>query len=1033
MRKFLLACTVLCLTAMAAWAQRTIKGKVRDESGSPLPGTTVHVKGTTTGTATNADGAYTLPVGPNAHTLVFSSIGMATQEVTIGTQTTIDVSLKPSQQSITEVVITGYNNVRRSQFSGATTPISGKLVESVPVGSFDQALQGRAPGLLVNSSSGQPGSAAAVTIRGVQSLSGSGAQPLYIVDGIPLNAADFQTINPNDFETINVLKDASAAALYGARAGTGVIVITTKRGKAGQPKFTFRTQMGVSLKPTLSNFDLMNTADILEYERRNKIANTPGWVWSPDNPASASNPRAAQLLDSIRAIDTDYRDYLLRDGFSQNYEINASGGNEKTRYFFSGGYFDQDGIDLTSALTRYTTRFNLDHTMNNFSLSFNNAIGYSLSALSESEYLANSARNGFQMSWRTKPYERVYAADGSLNAGTSSLANGYRQVANVIEGVEATTFDLRQFKINSGLTLSYRILPYLTARNVIGIDASFESAQRAVAPLSLYGKTFPEQKGIDIESNRLYGQLINTSSLVFNEKFGRHDLEVGGYFEVVRVWMRGNSFYLYNLDPRLLETGQAAGNIPIVAGQENYPQVGNSAKTGYGIRSYFGSLRYTYNDRYTLNATVRRDGTSRILNEANNQITTWSAGVTWDVLKENFLKSQDFVTDLRFRASYGATPNIGSISTGLYTMHNALASPNSRGMLPVTNFMISQYDAFAATSFNGSKIGGFVPNALANPNLKIETIRKTNIGFDLGVWENRARLGVDVYKNKTVDLFVRKNLPAHAGISTIDINAGVMTNKGIEFSLNVDAVKKKDLEVTLGVNHAYNKNEIEDLGGEPEYVSGTFIIREGLAFGSHYTYHYLGADPQTGRPMYEALDGKTVYDVAAAGQFAKFGTYFPKHIGGITLDVRYKRFSLNTLFSYQFDVVRSNNIENWVTRGTAGYHASVNGVKRLLTEQWQKPGDEKLYQAFQYDRGFTSSDLQDAKFLRWRNLQIAYNIPAPVFKGAKIFQSARLYVQGQNLIVWSPWRGPDPEDANNISLNEYPNPKNFVAGIDINF
>lgn len=1046
MRKFLFALMTFCLVTGTALAQRTITGKVTDDKGDPLPGTTVQVKGTTTGTVTNGSGAFSLTVPASARALIFSTIGMGSQEIAIGEQTVINVVLKPNEQNITEVIITGYSRVKKGQFAGAATPISGKMVESVPVGSFDQALQGRAPGILVNSSSGQPGTSANITIRGVQSLSGSGAQPLYIVDGVPLNASDFQTINPNDFESLTVLKDAAAAALYGARAGTGVIVITTKRGKAGQPKFTFRTQMGVSQKPNMTNFDLMNTQEILQYEERNKIGGTPGWLYSPLNtkladgitdksPAQLANE--ARLLDSIRRIDTDYRDYLFRTGFSQNYEINASGGNDKTRYFFSAGYFDQEGIDLKSALERYTTRFNLDHTMNNFSLQFNNSIGYSKTSLSESEFLANSARNAFQMSWRTKPYEKIYKDDGTLNFGTNGLAvpGGYKQVANVIEGIEATTFDLRQFKINSGLTLSYRILPFLTAKNVIGIDASFETAQRYINPNSWYGQQetlFPQKKGMDMESSRITAMLINTSSLVFNQKYGKHEVEAGAYFETVRQWMRGNSFYLYNLDGRLSETGQNSANIPVTAGQTSYPQIASSAKTGYGIRSYFGTARYTYNEKYTVTGGIRRDGTSRILNPANNEITTWSVGATWEAIKEGFMKEQNFLTDLRFRASYGSTPNMGSIATTTYVMH-PLHNLTTRGLLPVTNYMSAQYDTYGSSTYLGSPIPGLAPTAVANPKMVLEHISKANIGFDIATWENRARLGIDLYKNTTHDLFIRTNLPAHAGIATTDINAGKMSNKGIEASLSVDIVRNPDWDVTFGVNHAFNKNNIESLGGISEYVSGTFIIREGLPFGSHYTYHYLGADPETGRPMYEALDGKTVYTTGGAGQFAKFGSYFPKHMGGSTIDVRYKRFSLSVLFTYQFDVVRSNNIENWVTRGTAGYQSAVNGSRRLLTEQWRQPGDQKFYPAFQYDRGFTSSDLQDAKFLKLRNVNIAYNLPAVTIAGTRLFQSAKVYVQGQNLYVWSPWRGPDPEDGNNISLNEYPNPRNIVAGIDINF
>jgi hypothetical protein len=260
-----------------------------------------------------------------------------------------------------------------------------------------------------------------------------------------------------------------------------------------------------------------------------------------------------------------------------------------------------------------------------------------------------------------------------------------------------------------------------------------------------------------------------------------------------------------------------------------------------------------------------------------------------------------------------------------------------------------------------------------------------------------------------------------------------MSNKGIEVQLAADVLKQKDAGITLEFNFSHNKNVIEDLGAVDEYILGTFLIKKGLPYGSHYTYDYLGADPQTGKPTYGTEDGKTVNEISLAPRMAKFGTYVPANVGGITLDARYKRFTLSALFSYQFDVVRSNNVWNWVTRGTRGYQQAVNGSRELIDNQWQKPGDHKFYQSSDYDRDFTSSDLMDARFFRFRNLQVAYNVPELALKGQKLIKSARIYVQGYNLAVWSPWKGLDPEDNNNISLYEYPNPKMWTAGIDINF
>lgn len=1035
MRKMLLlAMGMLLLYLHMAAQSRTISGKVTDNTGSPVPNASITVKGTSIGTTSNLDGSFSLTVPSSAKQLEVSSVGFAVHTVDITRSGVLNISLVNTVSEIAEVVVTGYSREKKSSFTGAASQLSGKVVETVPVGSFEQALQGRAPGLLINSGSGQPGTSANINIRGIHSITGAFAQPLIILDGVPLPAADLQTINPNDFESITVLKDGSAAALYGARGGLGVIVITTKKGKAGTSNFSYRTQVGVTEPPNWNRFDMMNTKEILSYEEwlgsEGFTTNTPGWVYSKINPSYAAASPAEQalrdhLLDSISKINTDYTDILFRNGFSQLHEINLSGGSDKTRFFLSAGLFDQEGTDLRSDLKRYTTRFNIDHTSGRLNLTFNTLAGYSITNFSEGEFLGNSARNSFQMAWRSKPYENPFKPDGSLNYGTNTTL-ALKQVANVLEGIDNSLWTQHQIKANTGLTLSYKLLDYLTIRNTLGLDVSQDRFQHWIKAGSYYGSTSANGgNGIDQEASRITTQIINTTAALYSNKFGPHELEAGAFFEVVHGYQKALGFTLYNLDPRLGPTGQGAGALPTAT----TAQFGSSAKTEYGIRSYFATARYTYNNKYTVTANVRRDGTSRIANDANKEITTWSAGLSWNAMEEGFMKNQSLITEWRMRLSYGSVPNIGSISTGAFGV--TLAN--------VTNYLGPQVPAYGTggAQYAGSGgITGQAPTTPGNPNLKIETIQKYNLGTDVAFWRSRARLTVDAYYDKTVDLFVNQGIPVETGFgtpSTIPINAGVMSNKGLEFLVSVDVVKSKDYLLTLGINHAININKIEDLGQVNEIPSGTFVIREGLPYGSHYATHYLGADPTTGAPMFEAEDGSTTTDPGQAFLFAKYGTFLPKHQGGFTLDFKWKRLSVGVLFSYQFDVHRYNNIENWVTRGITGYHASVNASKRLLTDQWQKPGDKKFYQYPAYDRGFSSSDIQDAKFLRFRNLVIAYQLPEINIAGKRIIKSARIYVQGQNLAIWSPWRGPDPEDNNNISLNEYPNTRNYVAGIDINF
>jgi TonB-linked SusC/RagA family outer membrane protein len=1025
MRKVVLLSSLVFCFALQVLAQgsKKISGKIVDQKTKQgLGGVTVNAG--KVNALSDANGNYQINV-TDQKSLSFSIVGYEKLSRTIGAATTINVELASVEAVLEEVVITGYARESKAKFAGAVTTISGKTVNDVPVGSFDQAFQGRVPGMLVNSGSGQPGSSAVVTIRGIKSIQGAGAQPLYVLDGVPIPAFDMQTLNPDDFESITVLKDATAAAIYGARGGTGVIVITSKRGKTGKNVVTYKTQYGITQRPNFDRMNLMNTREMLAYEEREKLVGTPGWNWSPNNPVIPAGFTAASkqfALDSLRNIDIDYADIFYRQGISKSHELTLSGGSDRTKFFLSGAYFDQEGIDLYSSLKRYTIRFNLDHSTDKFTAQFNSTIGYSKSQLAEGDALGNSPRNPFQMTFRAKTYENPYNLDGSLRFGASN-SMAYRQVANLLEGLQNTVRGYDQIKMVGNGLLAYKLFPTLTVRNNLGVNASSNYVNRYVNADSYIGSLQSFQSGVAQESNTVTSEFINTSSVLYNEKFGKSEIEASANFEIVRGFQRGLGFTLFNLDKRLTQTGQGAGPLP-TNGAATYPQNASSAKSGFGIRSYFATAKYTYDNKYSLNANIRRDGTSRIVNEENREVTSWSAGFTWNALQERFLSKQNIFSDLKLRLSFGIIPNIGSISTSSY----------GAGLQSITNYQGPQVPTFGTAQYAGSTITGLVPNSPGNPNLKIERVQKANIGIDFSVWNGRARFNLDAYDEKTLDLFVNQPLSGTTGFGSLYINAGKMQNKGLELNAKVDVVRTRDFGVTLGVNHSYNVNTILDLGSVNEFFLGTFVIREGLPYGTHYNYNYLGADPANGAPRYEAPDGSVTNDIAKAGQFAKFGTYLPKHQGGLDFEFRYKSFSINGLFSYQFDVVRSNNTRNWITRGTPGYHTIVRASRELIDNQWTAPGDKKFFQKSTFDRGFTSSDLEDAKFLRFRNLVVAYQLPAIKGPNGKpMFTGGRLYAQGQNLAIWSPWRGLDPEDNNNISLNEYPNPSMFTLGLDINF
>lgn len=1033
--KKILPCSIfllLLIISFGSWGQdRAVSGKVTSsEDGSPLPGVNVVLKGTVIGTAANADGRYILSV-PSGSILVFSFIGMKTKEVEVGSRSTIDVQMELDATQLSELTITetGYNQEKR--FIGASGVLGGEVIERTPIASLDQSLQGRIAGVLVNSGSGQPGTSATVRIRGVSSIAGANAQPLYVIDGVPV-VGDLSGINANDIVSQTILKDASSGALYGARGANGVIVITTKKGQAGVNAIDFRAQVGISMQPPPSNFNMMNTDQALAYELQLGQAGFsgvtgPGWALSNQNPTYATQTEAEKarrdgLLERFRNNNGNYYDILFRKGVSTTNELVARGGTEASRYYTSFNVFNQDGFAEGSNFKRYTGRINIDHKVGKLSMNLSTTIVSSETNSNVGDWLGNNQGNPFQIVWRAKPYEDVYKGDGTYDFGASTGLTP-RTIANAIERQQNSIYRQRDLRILGGLGLKYEIIKGLVLRNNFGVDMTNSQGMYSIKANSYVGSTQTNNSGFHTEAVVNRGQVINTTGLNYSKILNdRHEIEVGAFFEAIRQRNSGFGYQLYNLDKRLSETGQGASSIPVTVGQTNYPQNGSGAKSQFGIRSYFGTTRYTYDNRYTVNLNARIDGTSRILNDANKEIFTWSTGLGWDAINEEFLKSQNTVTDLKVRATYGEVPNIGSISTNTYVI--------SGGFFGIPNYLGPQMPSFGtSTSFIGSAISGLIPRTPGNPNLKIETVQKYNVGFDLGLF-NRATIVVDLYKNTTVDLFVNQPLSATTGFggTTLPINAGKMTNKGIEITITGDIYKHGDWALEANWNHAININNIDDLGAVDEYQLGTYLIKKGLPFGSHYTYDYVGADPATGQPLYRDVNGIVTTNKTAAGQKAGFGTFLPKHTGGFSLSGKYKRIQLSTFFTYQFDVIRSNNVWSWVSRGIPGYLNSVNQTTELLDNQWMKPGDEKFYQSPGYDRDFSSVDLMDAKFLRFRELTISYTLPK-----IKYVKDVRVYGRAQNIKVWSPWKGLDPEDDNNISLYEYPNPRMFVFGVDLSF
>ncbi len=994
---------------LGATAQdRTITGRIVDEKGAPVQGVSVISSDNKNGTQTDANGNYRVVVSAKAKTLSFSSVNFETITRSIGSQAVINITISARNNKLEEVVVTGYTIKKKTEFTGAASKVSSKQIEQVPIASFEQILQGRAPGLYIASGSGQPGTAARVNIRGVGSISG-GAGPLYILDGAPIEAGVFRSLNPNDFESVDVLKDAASAGQYGSRGANGVIILTSKKGKVGKTLLQYRGQIGYSQAPTLKNLQLMNTEQRLRYEGEflgpagvigtGNATGYPGWDYSPNNPAFQAATPAQQanftrLLDSTKQINTNWPDIFFRKGTFKQHELNASGGTEKLTFFTSLSAYQQEGIVIRSNLDRYTFRGNLDFKTDRLTASIRTNAGYSISKGIESES-AVALANPIAAAYLELPYRQLYKAPNVIDTGAGKTA------ANAFDRSNTTTATSGQFKGGLAVTLQYDIWKGISFKTTNGVDYRNNNASRFIDPLQFAGYNLAAngRAGLYNESFVENVQFISTTGLVFKRTFNqKHQVNALAMSESIRNKARTFSATGYGINTNLPNTPAAI--TPGNATNNFIPAVGGS-KFINGISSLFAIADYTYNKKYTFSTSIRRDVSSQVP-DANKDIVMSTFGASWNIIEEGFMKKQNILQEARVRASYGESANIDGFTSEF-------------GFIP----------GYGVGSYAG--VSGIVPTSPGNPDYRIESQIITNIGFDVALWNRRIRITADAYKKESKNLFVNQGVSRTSGFNGLNVNAGAMENRGLDFSIAADVISKNDLLVTIGANGGFLKNEITSLGILTEIPQGTGIIKVGVPFGTHYTVGYLGVNPQSGLAVYQDINGNPTTDYSAANNRAEFGTYLPKFTGGANLDISWKGFDLGVLLSTAQGVYRFNN-ESFFYESTNG-NVQFNKRTDLLTS-WRNPGDRTEYQKVNTARQFSSKDIEDASFVRLRNVQAGYTFTT---KNGKPIRSFRVWGQAQNLYTWTKWTGFDPEESNNIANYEFPNPKTFTVGVDINF
>lgn len=1017
MRKLLSLLTAFLFFSGTLLAQKTITGTVTDESGKPIADVSVTVKGTSTGTVTKANGTYSLNIPANAKQIVFSAVEYTTQTINVGSRNVYSVTLVGvGSKDLGDVVVTGIKNIKKADFSGATSKIAARQVEDRPVGSFDQLLQGNVPGLLAVTGSGQPGNNTNVTIRGSSSIAG-GSAPLYIVDGIQVESGVFQGFNPNDFASVEVLKDAGATALYGSRGASGVIVVTTKRGKAGKLKLGYGAQFGVKQRPEFA-FRPMNTTELLKaQEDYGKIvggattpAAMPGWYYSTANPRYATLTPAqkaaeALILDSISKLNVDWKDYIFRNGPFSNHEVTLSGGTGKTVFYSSLGLYNEKGTTARTDMKRVTLRNNIDFSDDKVNISFTSNLAYVKRNFQQST-TTNGLGNPFLIVNINAPYVKIYKDNGyDYEVGTNRYHDGAIQL-------DLTRYDQNynnQIKAVLGTTASYKFTKDLSVATTAGVD--FRETQG-----TNYGSQLAFTRTISTSATGRAGFLTESLARLFvanvrpsvnyNKTIKeKHKVDVTVFGEYIRTHSKTFTATGYGIDPRTPGTPAAItqGN----AVNSLFANVGGG-KSENSLLSAGGILTYSFNNKYAATLTYRSDFSSK-LPKANQQANFYSISGVWNVHKEEFLKGSSFVNNLRLRASYGGAGNAENFPFG---------------------------DFGYLTTYGNGAYAGLVTigvNNYGNNDLKWETTYTLNIGTDFSLWKNRIYGSLELYDRRTKDLFVQKRLTAPgAGLVFTNINAGELQNKGFEWDVSVDVIRKRDFTFTLRANGSYNANKVLSLGGEPSYAVGTSQITEGLPLGSHNEVGWAGVDAATGAPLYYKKDGTITNVFPTNDKVQKWGTFEAPWKGGFGPSIRYKGFDFSALFSWQSGAYKMDNLEYFVENPVGFLSGGFNQSSDL--NFWKQPGDIASTPSPLYGTQFSSKLIHDASFLRLRDVQISYRLPQSVTEKLKFISGARFYVTGTNLFIWTKWRGMDPEaGVVNINLSEYPNPRGITGGIDITF
>jgi TonB-dependent starch-binding outer membrane protein SusC len=969
-------------------AFQSISGKVNDEKGEGVPGASVVVKGTKKGTMTNEKGNFTIDV-EKGETLVFSLVGYESQEIKFNGQSDLVVNLVLDSKTLSEVVVTGYGVQRKSDLLGAVSSIKSEVLAELPITSVEQALQGRMTGVQVQQSSGQPGAGISIRVRGVTSIAG-GNEPLFVIDGIPQFNSDSRNLNglalfnPNDIESIEVLKDAASTAIYGSRGANGVVMITTKTGRAGKQTINYETSF--SQQTVRKTLDVMTGDEWLGYVKE--------WY------ANSNRALTPEILNATNA-NTDWQSQIFRSALQQNHNLSFSGGSDKTKYYVSGNYTNQDGIVRGSDFKRGNLRFNLNTKLSEKAglrtyITASQAVQNGFSPANGTN-TRNFGKSGIGSVLLAVPTVAPINPDGTWGNARPFSFNGL-DVENPLAFANDALDRNTVTRFQGGLDFNFTIIPNLTNTVRFGSDYYY-SRNDLYLPRTL----------LQVSSGVGIGQLnlLNQLSLL-GEDYLEYKKEIASKLNLEAIV--GVSFQNFNSEiTRLSASSYLSDDIK----NYNFSAAGTVAKPFTDIQqnvvaSVFSRVRLNYGDRYLLSGSLRRDGAS-VFSKNRKYATFPSVGFAWRISEEGFLKDNRTLTNLKFRASWGESGN--------------------QAIQPYQSLSLGNVVNTAQGAGSGLAVG--LAPTLPNDNLTWETTTQSNFGLDFGLWSERIHGSFDYYKKNTTSLLATVQLPPSAGYSTIIDNVGEVENKGFEFELGGDIINNSNLKLSIDANISRNINTVvktknnKDLfsGGSNDASQNTAVIRVGQPLSAFWGPKFKGFD-ENGFQTWIDQDGNNIID---ANDFVPLGSPYPNFTYGFNTNLRYKNFSLMTTWQGVSGNLINNVSLYQLTSPTVEFNRLAN-----LKEFYPKPSAGiVLYRSDLF--------IEDGSYLRLRNIRFDYKIP--VNKASKIIKSANVYVSGQNLLTKTKYSGFDPEvnffSGNDlrqgVDLGAYPVAKVVTLGVTISF